>query len=104
MTSSLDELFEYLSRSGDPIQEIDRVSNTVYVKAGNGRTVSLHISAGAAAQLASRTGLDWMGGATDAERSFGLFMVHLDEAINSFGNQEQLRFALDGEGYPIPLG
>ena len=103
MKSSLDELFEYLDRWGDPIKEIDRATSTVYVKARNGRTVSLQLTAANASRLAARTDLEWVGGSTATERSFGLFMVHLDETINSFGNQEHLRFAVDDRGSPTPV-
>jgi hypothetical protein len=103
MTSSLDELFEYLDRWGEPIQEIDRISNTVYLKARNGRLVSLQLTAANASQLASRTDLEWMGGPTPVERSFGLFMVHVDETINSFANHEQIRFMVNDDGSPAPV-
>lgn len=103
MRRSLDEFFEYLDRWGDPIHEIDRASNTVYVRAQDGRIVSLQVTAAGVSHLAAQTGLEWMGGSTDAERSFGLFMVHLDETVNSFGNRKYLRFALDDSGSPAPL-
>ncbi|MGH1547991.1 hypothetical protein ACRAWB_01950 [Leifsonia poae] len=103
MRSSLDQFYEYLEHWGDPVQEIDRASDTVLVKARNGRIVSLQVTAASVSRMASRTELEWMGGASDAERSFGLFMIHLDETINSFGNQEYLRFALNDDGGPEPV-
>ncbi|MEV8214638.1 hypothetical protein [Leifsonia sp. NPDC077715] len=102
MTNSLDQFYEYLENWGEPIQRIDRVSNTVYVKALDGRVVSLRVSVASVSRMASRTDLDWMGGTSDAERGFGLFMVHLDETINSSGNQDYLRFALNDDGGPEP--
>lgn len=69
MMSDLDQLFDYLERVEDSIQGIDRVDNTVYMKARNGRIVSLRLTAADASQLATRTDLD-LGRATRSKPAY----------------------------------
>lgn len=102
MTRAIDEFFDYLTAHETSVERIDRGQNTLYVRARDGRLVSIVVSPRKAAMLARRDGLEFLGGATRAERSFGLFTIHLDEAINSVSGQPFEHFELDQHGLPVP--
>ncbi|WP_431220403.1 hypothetical protein [Leifsonia xyli] len=99
MTRPLDHLLDYLSDTPDfGIESVDHSTGTVTIRAENDRLVSVVISPDGARVLSERTGLDFMGGATPAEKSFGLFTIHLDEMINAFGTSGYVKYEVTDDG------
>ncbi|MDN4614765.1 hypothetical protein P5G50_09890 [Leifsonia sp. F6_8S_P_1B] len=103
MNQNLDALFDHLTAWEPSVESIDRANGTVFLRARNGRKVTLAVTAADADRLSTRDGFEWMGGATRAERSFGLFLIHLDEGINAFGRQPFTRLVLDEDGLIVPV-